>query len=213
MFKLVKANKSLITPSLPAHADRSLLVNTPSQPPWKDAEPLQDSALLGRLQSFLPAMQRANEELEKAAAEEPDSCNIESVTESGPHIEMNLACGVLDLKDNNAAAAAQRAVNVANSAEAIEHLPVLKEDEDDLSTKPAIWDMSRTATGADGNLITERASRRMVTPNKDHTENGYMGARSEALCSLERTGDHSVAASESRPMLSKPGLPSSTSAM
>ncbi len=194
---------NVITPSLPAHADRHLLVNTPTEPPWKDAEPLQGSALLGRLQSFLPAMQKANEELEQAAAKEPDSCNIESVTQGAPHIEMNLACGVLDLKDNNAAAAAQRAVNVASSSEAMEHLPILKEDEGDAVTEPGFLDISRAAAAADGDLMTERASRRLGAADKTHADSSCMGGTSGALCNPEKTGDQSIATSDSHSMLSK----------
>ncbi len=202
----------MTTPSLPAHADRNLLVNAPTQPPWKDAEPLQDSALLGRLQSFLPAMQKANKELEQAAAKEPDSCNIESVTLGAPHIEMNLACGVLDLKDNKAAAAAQRAVNVANSSEAIKHLPILKEDEDEAITEPDFLDMSRAAAAADGDLMTERASRRIGMVDENRVDSSCRDRKSEALCNSEKTGDHSIAISDAHPAQSKLDKRSDTSA-
>ena len=195
---------NLTTPSVPAHADRSLLVNAPTQPPWRDAEPLKDSALLGRLQSFLPAMQKANEELELAAAKEPESCNIESVAQDAPHIEMNLACGVLDLKDDSAAAAAQRAVNLTNSSEALDNLPTLKEDEDVVITEPDFLDMSRAAAGAAGSLMTERASRRIGKADQKHADNSSMGGKTEAPCYLEENEDHSNATLDPQPVPSKP---------
>ena len=148
-------------------------------------------------------MQKANEELEQTAAREPDSCDIESVTEGAPHIEMNLACGVLDLKDSSAAAAAHRAVNVANSADAFKQLPVLKEDDMhivDTATEPGILDMSRAAAGPDGELLTERASRRTgSTDKKGDMDSSCMVRQSEDLCSLRKTEDHSVAASDPPP--------------
>ena len=159
--------------------------------------------MLGRLQSFLPAMQKANEDLEQTAADEPDSCNIESVAEGAPHIEMNLACGVLDLKDSSAAAAAQRAVNVANSAEALEDLPVLKEDDMhtvDTTTEPGILDISRAAPGAHSDLLTERASRRTgSTDKKGGMDSSSVVAKSEALCSLQNTEEHNVIAPDPCP--------------
>ena len=46
---------------------------------------------------------------------------------AAPHIEMNLACGVLDLKDSSAAAAAQQATNAGNCAAALDQAPVLRD--------------------------------------------------------------------------------------
>lgn len=161
-------------------ADRSLLVNLPSQPPWNSAEPLQQSALLGRLQTFLPAMQKANQELEQIAAAEPGACNIEDVAEDEPHIEMNLACGVLDLKDQVTAAAAQKAVNVPDTAEAIQQLPFLKDNNDsslDAVLDSGVLDMSGAAAGADGNLMRERSSRRIGTAKQEHGMNGMSEAK------------------------------------
>jgi len=169
----IQEAQSLCHCHLCCSADRCLLVNLPSQPPWKDAEPLRGSALLGRLQSFLPAMQKANHELELAAAEEPETCNIENVAEGTPHIEMNLACGVLDLKDSSAAAAAQRAVNLAKGAEAIEQLPVLKDGTQSNSnplSEGGVLDMSRVAATVDGSMMSERASRHIGKAEQESTE-------------------------------------------
>ena len=155
-------------------------MNLPSQPPWNNAEPLQQSVLLGRLQTFLPAMQKANQELEQIAAAEPGACNIEDVAEDEAHIEMNLACGVLDLEDQVTAAAAQRAVNVPDTAEAIQQLPVLKDNDD--STTEAVLDssvlnLSGAAAEADGDLMRERSSRRIGTAKQEHGMNGMSEAK------------------------------------
>ena len=109
-----------------------------------------------------------------------------SVTQGAPHIEMNLACGVLDLKDNNAAAAAQRAVNVASSSEAMEHLPILKEDEGDAVTEPGFLDISRAAAAADGDLMTERASRRLGAADKTHADSSCNGVERLEHCAIHK---------------------------
>ena len=55
-------------------------------------------------------MQRANAELARAAATRPEDLDIEHIQEGAPHVEMDLACGVLDLKDEAAAARAEAAM-------------------------------------------------------------------------------------------------------
>jgi hypothetical protein len=156
-------------------------VNLPCQPPWNNAKPLQQSTLLGRLQTFLPTLQKANHELEQITAAEPGSCSIEDVAEEEPHIEMNLACGVFDLKDQVTAAAAQKAVNVPSTAEAIRQLPVLQ-DYDDSSTHVVldsnVLDMSGAAAEANCDLMRERSSRRIGKANQEHGMNGMSEVKS-----------------------------------
>jgi hypothetical protein len=66
--------------------------------------------VLERVRAFLPYLQQANAQLADTLTEQPDSINIEHVDEGAPHIEMDLACGVVDLKDRSAQAAAERAL-------------------------------------------------------------------------------------------------------
>ena len=122
-------------------------------------------------------MQKANKELEQAAAESPDHCNIESFTEGAPHIEMNLACGLLELKDSSAAAAARRAVNVANTSEDISKLPVLREESsiEDQLIKPRTLVAPESAADREGSMMVERASRRIGMAKHDHTDGGPTG--------------------------------------
>ena len=198
-YSAIQEAQSLCYCHLFCPADRCLLVNLPSQPPWKDAEPLQGSALLGRLQSFLPAMQKANQELEQAAAEEQETCNIENVAEGTPHIEMNLACGVLDLKDSSAAAAAQRAVNLPKSAEAMEQLPVLKEGTQSNSnpiSEGGVLDMSRVAATVDGSMMSERASRHIGKAEQESAEPDSMHKKASVFGSPRGTDTDAAAISD-----------------
>ncbi len=55
-------------------------------------------------------MHEANEQLAHALASEPEGLDIENVEEGRPHIEMDLACGVLDLKDEQAVSLAERSL-------------------------------------------------------------------------------------------------------
>jgi hypothetical protein len=73
---------------------------------------VERSALLGKLQTFLPVLEKANEKLSAEMAVRPASeFDIENVEEGqGPHIEMDLACGIIDLKDKAAEEAAEGAV-------------------------------------------------------------------------------------------------------
>ncbi|KAH6910937.1 hypothetical protein BKA70DRAFT_1268951 [Coprinopsis sp. MPI-PUGE-AT-0042] len=56
-----------------------------------------NTELLSRLQAFLPEMQASNEALLKRAAEDPDSIDIENITEGSEKvIEMDLGLGVFE---------------------------------------------------------------------------------------------------------------------
>ena len=82
----------------------------PKERPAIDAPP--QSELLGRLQTFLPSMAASNVQLEQEAAAAPQGAfDIEQLApEAEQHIAFDLACGVLDLKDDAAVRAAERAI-------------------------------------------------------------------------------------------------------
>ena len=64
-------------------------------------------AVFARLDSFLPQMRAANEKMERETAADPESANIECLSDpEAPHIAMDLACGLLEVKpaDEHAAA-------------------------------------------------------------------------------------------------------------
>ena len=107
-----------------AHLDRAVLVLLPAEhrlrgltaaaPPTDRpaiAAPPQ-SQLLGRLQTFLPSMAAANAQLEQEAAAAPAGAfDIEQLApDEEQHIAFDLACGVLELKDDAAVRAAERAI-------------------------------------------------------------------------------------------------------
>ena len=55
-------------------------------------------------------MAAANQDLQQQVQKDPASVQIEDVGSSSQYIEMALSCGVLDLKDSAAEAAAAQAV-------------------------------------------------------------------------------------------------------
>ena len=97
---------------LPAeHRLRGLTAAAPPKDPPAIGAPPQ-SELLGRLQTFLPTMAAANAQLEQEAAAAPSGAfDIEQLApDAEQHIAFDLACGVLDLKDDAAVRAAERAI-------------------------------------------------------------------------------------------------------
>jgi Domain of unknown function (DUF4598) len=82
----------------------------PSERP--DMSCVQRSSLLDQAAAFLPKMAAANDALKsRVATEGPEAVNIEAVREqSGKHIAMEVACGVVELQNEAAAAAASRAM-------------------------------------------------------------------------------------------------------
>ena len=68
----------------------------------KRTSPPAPSALLSRLQDFLPAMRAANNALDASSAD------IEDLTDPEHYVQMDLSCGVFELAP--AAAAAEKAV-------------------------------------------------------------------------------------------------------
>ena len=147
--------------------------------------------MLGRLQSFLPAMQKANQELEQEVAQDPEACKLENVDDAAPHIEMNLACGVLDLKDSSAAAAAQQATNAGNGAAALDQAPVLRDDiasSSDSLLGGGILDMSRGAADAEGEVMSERATRRLRKPEEAQPEGQSRDETRASITPVEGAG-------------------------
>ena len=81
-----------------------------------------ESSVLAHLRTFLPQMQSANEMLSQHPASEPavtisdlqdEPVELEQDTEDGTleHIQMDIACGVVDLKDAAALQTAEDAIN------------------------------------------------------------------------------------------------------
>lgn len=99
--------------------DRRLLLEDVSRPAARpNIGPPPASALLERAREFLPALQAANAALDAARASHPErSFDIEHVdAEGAPHIEMDLACGIMELRDEAAEAAADHALRGAGAA-------------------------------------------------------------------------------------------------
>ncbi|WIA21936.1 hypothetical protein OEZ85_004302 [Tetradesmus obliquus] len=95
--------------------ERQLLINAPSPTSRPNIGTLPPSSVLGKVRSFLPQMKQANEQLEQQLQLcDPSVVDIEHIPEgadaAAPVIQMDLACGLLDLKDDAALAAAQRAI-------------------------------------------------------------------------------------------------------
>lgn len=80
-------------------------------PPPPTSPPLT-SPLLARAAAFLPDLAAANEALAAAVAAgaPPSAFDVEAVDDGAPHVEMEVACGVVDLKDAAALAAAEAAL-------------------------------------------------------------------------------------------------------
>mmetsp|Transcript_26942 Transcript_26942/g.45164 ORF Transcript_26942/g.45164 Transcript_26942/m.45164 type:complete len:135 (-) Transcript_26942:622-1026(-) len=74
-----------------------LLRPEPAKPTTPAITKLPPSKMLGQLKAFLPQLEKANTDLHQRAKRE--CIDIESVPEGAEHIEMNLACGVLDVKE------------------------------------------------------------------------------------------------------------------
>jgi len=94
-------------------AESRLLLQGDGRPTARpDIGPLPASSVLARARTFLPALQAANAALEARLQSEPaQSVDIEHLEgEGAPHIAMDLACGVMDLRDPAAEFAAERAV-------------------------------------------------------------------------------------------------------
>lgn len=92
------------------------------QPKRPDFQPIPDSQLLVRLKGFLPGMADANKQLGAQmnqvgpAAFSIEHATSDSDSEAGPHIELDLTCGLVDLQDEAAVAAAERAAALGNRA-------------------------------------------------------------------------------------------------
>ena len=63
-----------------------------------------------RAKAFLPALAAANEDLQQRVQQDAASVNIEEVSGRSQHIEMDISCGVFDLRDPAAEAAAAQAL-------------------------------------------------------------------------------------------------------
>ncbi|KAF5829993.1 hypothetical protein DUNSADRAFT_15187 [Dunaliella salina] len=106
----------LDVPQGPNPLERRLNLQAPlNQPSGKPnmTGPLPHSSVLDRLKQFIPQIQLANQELEQQLqGSNPQEFDIEGVEEGqeGGYIEMDLTCGLLDLKDADAVRAAEQAL-------------------------------------------------------------------------------------------------------
>jgi len=102
--------------------------------PRPDYGPCETSSVMSRLQSFLPELSAANETLlERLKTEGAETLDIEHLPEEGAaHIEMDLQCGVFDLKTSDAANKAARHVGSAAIPLQSSHKGADDEDEADL---------------------------------------------------------------------------------
>ena len=116
-------------------------------------------SVLGRLSAFVPQLAAANAELASALSTRPASdFDVESVEEGGRHIEMDLACGVLDLRDEAAQQAAQLAMESQALAEHI--LPTGDTSSDDDESEDESEDEDDTEDGG-GQQPREQRRRRI----------------------------------------------------
>lgn len=87
----------------------------PRRPRHKPAiKAVPPSGLLGRLQAFLPTLEAANanlqQQLDAGGGEQVAMERGSDDEREGPYVEMDLACGLFDLKDPSAVAAAEAAM-------------------------------------------------------------------------------------------------------
>jgi len=105
----------LDVPPGPSPLERRLNLQAPSNQPTNrpNIGPVPPSSVLDRLKQFIPRIQEANQELEQQLqGSNPRDFDIEGVEEGqeGGYIEMDLTCGLLDLKNADAIQAAEQAL-------------------------------------------------------------------------------------------------------
>lgn len=99
--------------SLYTHTERFLA--SPSTQPAGPTFPTPPSAIAARVAAFLPTLAAANDALAAdVAAGRGDDHNVECVDEGAPHVEIDVAAGVLELGDAAAVRAAEAAVARGN---------------------------------------------------------------------------------------------------
>lgn len=71
----------------------------------------ENGALLARLQAFLPALKESNDALPSS---EEEGCEAMELPEQydGKHVELDLACGVFDLNNEDAILAAEKSIHI-----------------------------------------------------------------------------------------------------
>lgn len=100
-----------LTPPPPLTTPTERLLASPSVKPAGPTFPPPPSAIAARVAAFLPTLAAANDALAAdVAAGRGDAHNVECVDEGQPHVEMDVAAGVLELGDDAAVRAAEAAV-------------------------------------------------------------------------------------------------------
>ncbi|GMH33125.1 hypothetical protein BSKO_00959 [Bryopsis sp. KO-2023] len=95
----------VLEPDSVSRLERRLNVSTSDVKPAMVAT--EASAVTSRVEAFLTTLSKAQEELKRKPSSEVD---MERVDASEPHIEMILDCGVVDLLNEEAVQAAERAI-------------------------------------------------------------------------------------------------------
>jgi phage baseplate assembly protein gpV len=88
----------------------------------------ENGALLARLQAFLPALKESNDAL-PSTSEDGEAMELPEQYD-GKHVELDLACGVFDLNNEDAVQAAERSIHVPE--------PVVDSDTSDEDIHPGI---------------------------------------------------------------------------
>jgi hypothetical protein len=111
--------------------------------------------VLGRLGAFVPQLAAANESLQAALRSQPASdFDVEAVAEGGAHVEMDLACGVLELRDENAEAAAEAAL-AGGAAQVAAVLPSESDSDSSDEEDDALGEQEREEQGKRARRIEE----------------------------------------------------------
>lgn len=156
--------------------------------------------MLGRLQAFVPALAEANVALAAAmATAAPDAFAVELQGEEGEdgetraHIAMEIACGVVELKDAAAQAAAERACAGGAAGGARAGAAAASSDSDDSDESESDSDEEAGEEGAGGAAGGPPQSRtgaaRDKRPRIEVLRGGDDGAAADEAAQRRRSGD------------------------
>lgn len=122
---------------------------------------VERSALLGKLKQFIPELEKANQKLEAEMSVRPASeFDVENVEEGQAHIEMDLACGIIDLKDRAAEEAAEGAVASGGRVDEDSCDDDDEETSEDGEEEPMVTDEGQANKGGPTNKLEEGGPRK-----------------------------------------------------
>lgn len=90
----IKGKKKILEKLLSDNTTNTTIPTIPPPEQRKTFKMDMNNDILSRVQSFLPQLQTANEQLKE---KDPSQLDIENVEDSQPYIEMNLGLGVYDM--------------------------------------------------------------------------------------------------------------------